>query len=61
MATYKYIYGVGRVALEAMALGCKVLPYDPRFPDPMFWELIDNKDAAKILQRKLNRIQKGKK
>ena len=56
LATYEEVYAVGRVALEAKALGCKVLPYDPRYPDPDVWEVIDNRYAAKILQQKLDEI-----
>lgn len=55
MAEYKYIYAVGRTAIEAKALGCEVLPYDPRFPDPERWQVIDNLDAAKMLQEELDR------
>lgn len=54
MAKYKVVYAVGRVALEAKVLGLEVLPYDPRFPDPDFWEVLDTKEAAKILQMRLN-------
>lgn len=56
MAGYKDIYAVGRTAIEAKALGCNVLPYDKRYPDPDRWEVLDNKDAAKILQSKLDEI-----
>ena len=56
MAEYEKIYAVGRCAIEAAALGCEVLPYDPRFPDPSIWEVIDNREAAKILQAKLDEI-----
>lgn len=56
MAKYKQILGVGRVAIEAKALGCEVLPYDSRFPDPDRWAVIDNKEAARILQQKLDEI-----
>lgn len=56
MASYKYIYGVGRVAIEAMILGCTVLPYDDRFPNPNVWKILDNKGAAMILQRKLDKL-----
>lgn len=61
MAPYKKIYGVGRVALEAKALGCEVLPYDPRFPDPSIWTLLDNSEVVKILQKALDEIDKPKK
>ena len=56
MAHYKNIYAVGRCAIEAKVLGCKVKRYDPRFPDPDLWEVIDNSEAAVMLQVILNRI-----
>ena len=55
MAEYRNIYAVGRTAIEAKALGCNILPYDPRFPDPDRWKVIDNLDAAKMLQEELDR------
>ena len=61
MSKYKKIYGVGRVALEAKALGAEVLPYDPRFPDPAIWTLYDNKEVVGILQKALDEIDKPKK
>lgn len=59
MAKCEAVYAVGRIALEAKALGVKVLPYDPRFPDPDIWEVLDTKDAVKILQEKLDEIDGG--
>lgn len=56
MAEYENVYAVGRTAIEAKALGCNVLPYDPRFPDPSRWRVIDNREAARMLQAKLNEI-----
>lgn len=56
MARYKKVYAVGRCALEAIELGCEVLPYDPRYPDPSVWVPIDNKEAARILQEELDKI-----
>lgn len=58
LARYKKAYAVGRAALEAKALGCEVLPYDERFPDPGVWKVLDNRDAAVLLQEELNRIDK---
>lgn len=57
LARYKKAYAVGRCAIEAKILGCEVLPYDRRFPDPSIWEILDNKDAAKILQDRLNELE----
>ena len=51
MAQYRQIYAVGRTAIEAKALGCEILPYDRRFPDPSIWKLVDNSEAATLLQR----------
>lgn len=56
MAKYKKIFAVGRTAIEGKVLGCEILPYDERFPDPNFWKVLDNKDAADILQKKLDGI-----
>ena len=58
MAKYRKVYAVGRTALEAKALGAEILPYDPRFPDPSIWKVLDNREAAKILQTKLDEIDK---
>lgn len=55
MAQYKNIYAVGRTAIEAKALGCNILPYDPRYPDPERWKVIDNLEAAKMLQEELDK------
>lgn len=56
MAEYREVYAVGRTAIEARVLGCDILPYDPRFPDPSFWKVLDNLQAADILQAKLDEI-----
>ena len=58
MSRYEEIYAVGRTAIEAKILGCKIRVYDERFPDPNFWKIIDCKDAAKLLQNELNKIDK---
>lgn len=56
IAPYKTCYAVGRSALEAKCLGCKLKVCDSRYPDVSFWKLIDNKDAAKILQQVLDQV-----
>ena len=57
MGRYEKVYAVGRTAIEAKVLGCEVLPYDERFPDPSVWKVLDSRDAAKILQEKLNELE----
>jgi len=54
MARYRRVYAVGRTAIEAKVLGCEVLPYDPRFPDSSFWKVVDNLEAAAMLQKILD-------
>lgn len=61
MANYRKVYAVGRTAIEAKVLGCEILPYDPRFPDPSRWQILDNKDAARILQSLLDEVDRGNK
>lgn len=56
MAKYRYVFAVGRTAIEAKILGCNLLAYDPRFPDVDRWEILDNKDAAIMLNEKLKEI-----
>lgn len=58
LARCKKAYAVGRIAIEAKALGVEVLPYDARFPDPDRWAVIDTMEAAEILQVKLDEIDK---
>ena len=59
MAEYRTIYAVGRCAIEAKALGCKVKAYDWRFPNPTRWKVLDNREAAQILQTHLDEIDGG--
>ena len=56
MAKYKKVYCTGRTAIQAKILGCEIGVHDPNFPDPRVWKVIDNKDAAKILQKELDEI-----
>lgn len=58
MAKYHRIYASGRTAMQAKVLGCEVLPHETNFPDSSFWKVLDNKDAAKMLQQMLNVIDK---
>lgn len=60
MAKYRSVYAVGRTAIEARVLGCELLPYDPRFPDVSRWEILDNRDAAVMLQSALDEIDGGR-
>lgn len=56
MAKYKKIYATGRTAIQAKILGCEIGVHDQRFPDPSVWKVIDSLDAAKMLQREIDKI-----
>lgn len=56
MAEFRQIYAVGRCAIEGMILECDILPYDDRFPDPSIWKILDNREAAVMLQGMLDEI-----
>lgn len=54
IAPYKACYAVGRTAIEARCLGAEIKICDSRYLDPSVWRVIDNKEAAKILQYELD-------
>lgn len=60
LARYRKVYAVGRVAIEAQVLGCQVETSDPeRYPDVQkYFPVLDNIDAAHMLQSQLNLIDK---
>lgn len=57
---YQYCYAVGITAIEAKFMGCTLLPFDKRYPDTKVWQVIDGKEAAEILQKKLDKIDYNK-
>ena len=56
MAKYEYIYASGRTAIQAKVLGCVVLPHETNYPDSRFWKVVDNFEAAKMLQKMIDEI-----
>lgn len=58
MAKYKKIYATGRTAIQAKILGCEIGVMDVRFRDPSVWKVVDNLEAAKMLQEMLDEIDK---
>jgi hypothetical protein len=56
MAKYKKIYATGRTAIQAKILGCEIGVMDVRFRDPSVWKVVDNLEAAKMLQQMINEI-----
>lgn len=53
IAPYKTCYAIGRCAIEAAVLGCEVKNCDHRY-EGVEWLVLDNKEAAKILQESLD-------
>lgn len=58
MAEYYSVYAVGRTAIEAKILGCRIAKYDPRYPDINRWQILDSMDAVKILQEELDKAER---
>ena len=62
LARYRKAYAVDRCAIEAKILGCEVLDYGYNYGvkhPAEFWQILDSRDAAKILQAELDRIDGG--
>lgn len=60
IAQYRELYAIGRCAIEGLILGCEIKPFYRVYPDPSYWKILDNKDAARMLQRALDMIEDGK-
>ena len=59
LAKYRRAYAVDRCAVEAKVLGCQVLEYGYNYGvrhSEDFWQILDSRDAAKILQTELDKI-----
>lgn len=59
LARYKKAYAIDRCAQEARVLGCELLPTPTRYGCNST-KVLDNKDAARMLQNALNIIEGGK-
>jgi hypothetical protein len=55
VAKYKRAVAIDRCAQEVQVLGCELLPIETRYHCDNF-EVLDNRDAAKLLQNELNII-----
>ena len=58
VARYRQVYAVGRCAIEARALGCEVLPFDERYPNPELWQVRDSLEAVPILQEIIDKVDR---
>lgn len=59
VAKYKKAYAIDRCAIEAKVLGCELLPLKTRYSVDNVGQVLDNRDAAKILQKELDKIDGG--
>lgn len=57
VAKYKRAFAIDRCAQEVQVLGCELLPIETSYRCDSF-EVLDNRDAAKLLQKQLNEIDK---
>lgn len=57
ISQYKELYAIGRCALEGMVLGCEIKAFYHVYPDPSYWKVLDNKDAAALLQQALDMVE----
>lgn len=60
LAEYEFAMAIDRCALEAIALGCKLTPIETRYHCDEVGRLVDNREAAVILQHELDLIEGGK-
>lgn len=56
IAPYRKVYAIGRCAIEAKVLGAEILPFYDPFPNPDYWAVLSNQEAAEILQEELDII-----
>lgn len=59
IAKYKKCLAIDRCAQEAITLGCELLPLETRYHCDNFNVVVDNKEAAKMLQAELDKIDGG--
>jgi hypothetical protein len=60
VAKYKRGYGIDRCAQELVCLGVELIPLETRYHCDNVGVVVDNRDAAAILQKELDKIDGGK-
>jgi hypothetical protein len=61
VAPYKRAMAIDRCAQECVVLGCELLPLETRYHCDDVGKVLDNRDAAEMLQQILNAREGGKK
>lgn len=59
VAKYRRAYAIDRCAQEAKVLGCELLELDTRYGVDHIGEVLDNREAATILQKELDKLEGG--
>lgn len=59
LAKYRRCMAIDRCAQEAVTLGCELVEIDTRYHCDNIGVVLDNREAAKILQRELDKLDKG--
>lgn len=59
LAKFRKAYAIDRCAIEAKVLGCELLEIDTAYSCDDIGRVLDNRDAAKILQKELDKLDKG--
>ena len=59
VAKYKRAMAIDRCAQECIVLGCELIPIKTRYSCDNVGEVLDNRDAAKILQKELDKIEEA--
>ena len=59
VAKYKKCFAIDRCAIEAKVLLCELLPLETRYGCDNIGQVLDNSQAAEILQAELDKIDKG--
>ena len=60
VAKYKRGYAIDRCAQELVCLGVELIPFETRYHCDNVGVVVDNRDAAAILQKELDKIDGGK-
>lgn len=58
VAKYEWCYAIDRCAQEVITLGCRLAELDVRYGCDNYETVLDNRDAAKILQEELDKLEK---
>lgn len=61
LAKYRRAYAIDRCAIEAKVLGCELLRTPTTYHCDNVGAVLDNREAAKILQEELNKLDEGSK